>query len=176
MKAKALMLAALCSLAVALALPPSGVGATPGVYPLHGRDVGTFTICGLDLTYDFSYSGASVIRPSGISLNAGQFRSVWTNPTTGKSIVIHGTGMGTSSGPIDNGDGTISFIQKASGAYIVKSANGAPLSLQAGTVTARITVNATTGELVSVEFLHEAGQHGSEPADSSCDSIVAALT
>ena len=176
MKAKALTLGGLCGLVIALALPAGGVAATPTVNPLHGRDGGTFSICGLDLTYDFSYSGASVIRPSGISLNAGQFRSVWTNPATGKSIVIHGTGMGTSSGPIDNGDGTISFIQRGSGTYIVKSANGAPLSLQAGTVTARVTVNATTGELVSAEFLHEAGQHGSEPADSSCDSIVAALT
>ena len=51
MKAKALILGALCALAVALALPAGGVAATPTVTQVKGSDSGTFSICGLDLNY-----------------------------------------------------------------------------------------------------------------------------
>ena len=175
MKGKLLTLAGLCTLAVALALPAGGIAATPTVTQVNGSDSGTFSICGLDLTYDFKFSGVEVFKTSGISLNAGAFTSVWTNPATGKSIMIHGASLRMSSAPIDNGDGTISFIGAGNGTYIVKDAHGAPISLQAGRLTARVTFDAATGDLVSVEFLSVAGPHG-EPADSSCDTIVPALT
>ena len=175
MKAKALILGGLCALAVALALPAGGVAATPTVTQVKGTDSGTFSICGLDLNYDFSFSGVAIVKSSGVSLDAGQFTSIWTNPATGKAIMIHGALMQTNGAPIDNGDGTISFIQSVSGTYIVKAANGSPISLSAGTGAARVTLNATTGDLVSVEFLRGGGPHGPS-ADNSCDTLVPALT
>jgi hypothetical protein len=175
MKAKALTIAGLCALAVALATPAGGVAATPTVIPFTGSDSGTFSLCGLDLNYDFRTSGVFVVKTSGVSLATGQFTSIWTNPATGKSIMIHGAQLQTNGAPIDNGDGTISFIQSGDGTYLVKDTSGAPISLSAGSVTAKITFDATTGELVSVELLSLAGPH-SPAADSSCDSIVAALT
>ena len=175
MKAKALTIAGLCGLVVALAVPAAGIAGTPTVTQVKGSDAGSFSICGLDLTYDFSFSGVAIVKTSGVSLNAGEFTSVWTNPATGKSIVIHGAQASMSGAPVDNGDGTISFVQSVNGSYMVKAANGPPLSLSAGRVTARITLDATTGDLISVELLSVDGPH-SPPADSDCAEIVGALT
>jgi hypothetical protein len=174
MKAKALALAALCALAIALAAPASGAAVT--VYPFHGVDAGTFSICGLDLYSKFSYTGAVIVKASGITLQPGEFTAVWTNPATGKAIMIHGGAMGTSGSPIDNGDGTISFISSGQGIYMVKDAHGAPISLDAGRVVARVTFDAATHQFLSVELLSVAGNQSDTPADSSCDTIVPALT
>jgi hypothetical protein len=84
--------------------------------------------------------------------------------------MIHGAQLGMASAPIKN-YGTISFIGAGDGTYIVKAANGSPISIQAG----RVTINPTTGEFVSVEFLSVDGPHG-EPADSRYDTFVPALT
>jgi hypothetical protein len=176
MKTRLLTLAGLCVLAVALALPAGGIAASPTVTQVKGGSTGFFSICGLDLTYDFEFAGVEVIKTSGVVLDAGEFRSIWANPATGESIVIHGAQQGTSSAPIDDGDGTVSFVQASNGTYIVKAANGSPITLMAGRFTAKITVDASTGDLVSVQLLSVDGPHGTPPADSSCDSIVAALT
>jgi len=175
MKAKALTIAGLCALAVALAIPAGGVAATPTVIPLNGSDSGTFSLCGLDLNYDFRTAGVLVVKAGGVSLAASQFTSIWTNPTSGKAITIHGAELQTTGAPIDNGNGTISFVQSGDGTYLVKNTSGSPISHSAGSFTAKVTIDATTGELVSVELLSLAGPHGPS-VDSSCDSIVAALT
>ena len=177
MKAKLLTFAGLCILAVTLAVTASGAAVT--VVPFHYSESNpSFPICGLDVKADFSTTGVLVFKSSGASINAGEFTAVWTNPSTGKSIVIHGANMFMNSAPIDNGDGTISFVGSASGTYIVKAAHGAPLSVSAGRFVARVTFDATTGNLISVELLSVDGSPApvNPPADSSCDSIVAALT
>jgi hypothetical protein len=175
MKAKVLTFAGLCALAVALAVPASG--APVNVYPFHGSESNpSFQICGLDLNADFSFTGVFVVKASGVSLYPNEFRSVWTNPATGKSIVIQAGNLGVLGPPIDNGDGTVSFISSGSGNYIVKDAHGAPISLDAGRVVARVTFDAATGAFISVEFLGINGNESDTPADSSCESIVAALT
>ena len=175
MKAKLLIFAGLCALAVALAVPASG--AAVGVYPFHGSESNpSFQICGLDLNADFSFTGVFVVKAGGVSLFPNEFRSVWTNPATGKSLVIQAGNLGVSGPPMDNGDGTVSFISSGSGNYIVKDAHGAPVSLDAGRVVARVTFDATTGQFRSVEFLSINGNETDTPADSSCDTIVAALT
>jgi hypothetical protein len=176
MKSKALMIAALCALAVGLAFPAAGIAAQPTVISLKGSSSGSFSICGLDLTYDFKTSGIEMIRPDGADLSSGEFRSVWTNPATGKGIVIHGAQHGGDSAPVDNGDGTFSVIETADGLYKVSATNGPPISLQAGRVVAKVTFDAVTGEVISVELLALDGPHSTPPADSSCDTIVAALT
>ena len=175
MKTKLLIFAGLCALAVALAVPSSG--AAVSVYPFHGSESNpSFQICGLDLNADFSFSGVTVVKASGVSINAGEFRAVWTNPATGKSIVIHGLIMFMNGAPVDNGDGTTSFVSSGSGAYIVKDAHGAPISLDAGRVVARVTLDATTRQFRWVELLSINGNQTDTPADSSCDTIVPALT
>jgi hypothetical protein len=174
MKAKLLIFAGLCALAVALATSASG--AAVGVYPFHGSESNpSFELCGLDLTSDFSFSGALVFKANGVSMQTGEFRSVLTNPATGKSIVIHGSLMFMNGPTIDNGDGAISFVGSSSGAYIVKDAHGAPISLDAGRVVVRVTFDAT-GQFLSAELLSISGNQTDTPADSSCDTLVPALS
>jgi hypothetical protein len=170
---RTLTLAAFCAVVVALAIPASGAAAT--VTPFHGSDSGQFSICGLDLNFDFSFGGVVVVKPSGVVLDPNHFTSVWANPASGKSITIHAGQLGTTSAPIDNGDGTVSFVQSGDGSYIVKATNGAPITLQAGRLTALATFDATTGAFISVQFLSVDGPHGPS-ADGDCSSIVAALT
>lgn len=177
MKAKLLTVAGLCAVAIAVAVPASGAAVT--VYPFHLSESNpSFPICGLNVKADFSTTGVLVFKPSGASISAGEFTAVWTNPATGKSIVIHGASMFMNSAPIDNGDGTISFVGSSGGTYVVKNAHGAPLSVSAGRFVARATFNATTGDLISVELLSVDGSPApvNPPADSSCDTIVPALT
>ena len=176
MKGKLLTLASLCALLVALAPPASGIAATPTVTHANGSDSGSTSICGLDINYDFKFSAMEILKSSGITLDAGEFTSVWTNPASGKSIMLHGASNLMSDLPIDNGDGTISFIQASAGNYIVKATDGAPISLQAFRATVRVTLDAATGDVVSVELLSFGGNYSGPSADSSCDSIVAALT
>jgi hypothetical protein len=176
MKAKALTVTALCALAIALSVPTAGLAGAPTVTPFHGSEPGSLSICGLDLKTTFDFTGVIVMKTSGASVNAGEFTSVWTNPASGKSIMIHGSEQFMNGAPIDNGDGTISFIGAANGAYIVKDTHGAPITIDAGRFTARVTLDAATGQLVSVERLSVAGNESDTPADSSCDTIVAALT
>jgi hypothetical protein len=174
MKAKLLTLAGVCALAVALAVPASGAAVT--VQPFHGGESGPSQICGVDINSDFSFTGVTVVKASGVSLGPNEFRAVWTNLATGKSIVIQGANLGASGPPIDNGDGTVSFIGSSSGNYIVKDAHGAPISLDSGRVVARVTFDAATGAFISVESFSISGNETDTPADSSCGTIVQALT
>ena len=116
MKAKALAIAGLCGLAVALALPAGVVAATPTVTRVKGSEHNpSFNICGLDLTTDFTFTAVEVVKTSGVSLNAGEFTAVWTNPATGKSIVIHAGQMGMTSARSTTGTERSSSSDRATG-------------------------------------------------------------
>src|SRR5205814_1537055 len=121
MKARALTIAGLAALALALVVPAAGIAGTPTVISVKASSAGSFSICGLDLTYDFKTSGIEMIRPDGADLSSGEFRTVWTNPATGLGIVIHGAQHGDSGASVDNGDGTVSVIQTSDGLYKVSA-------------------------------------------------------
>jgi hypothetical protein len=177
MKGKALLIAALCTLAAALAVPAAGVAATPTVTHNQFSYSGTgYPICGLSVDYQVSGAGFDLIRTSdGVELGGGAFTAIWTNPASGMSIMIHTGGQGSVTPAVDNGDGTVSFIQTSQGVYLVKSTNGAPISLQGARLVWKITFDATTN-FVSAELLSFSGTSTGPSVDSSCDSIVAALT
>jgi len=179
MKAKGLTIAGLCALAIALAFPAAGIAATPTVTHTEFHISGTgYPICGLYVDYQVSSAGVDLIRASdGVELGGGYFTSIWTNPASGKSIMIHAGGGGNMTTPgVDNGDGTVSFIQTSDNVYLIKSANGAPISLGAGRAVVKVTVDAVTGDFISVELLSVSGTSTGPPADSSCDTLLAALT
>jgi hypothetical protein len=113
----------------------------------------------------------------GVELGGGYFTSIWTNPASGKSIMIHSGGGGGQTTPgVDNGDGTVSFFSSSDLVYLIKSANGPLLSLAAGRAVVKVTVNAATGDFISAELISVSGTSTGPSVDSSCDSILAALT
>jgi len=177
MKGKALLIAAFCAVAAALAVPAAGVAATPPVTLNHFSYSGTgYQLCGLSIDYQVSGAGFDLIRTNdGVELGGGAFTAIWTNPASGMSIMIHTGGQGSVTPAVDNGDGTVSFIQTSSGVYLVKSTNGAPISLQGARLVFKVTFDPATN-VVLLEILSFSGTSTGPSVDSSCDSIVAALT
>jgi hypothetical protein len=108
----------------------------------------------------------------------GSFTYVFTSAATGKSLQFSGHDQvsGPVLGPIENGDGTITFITTVRGVpFKLKIPNGPTLSLDVGYVTFYQTYNPTTGELISEVISPEDGPHPSLHSDT-CDLIVPALT
>ncbi len=180
MKAKVLILAGLCGLMVALALPAAGIAASkPTVEPFNS----TFgpqpaNLCGID--------GTEVIRVSGVNvydgqvwdgINAYHFADTFTNPATGK-WVEYASGVVFKGIFVNNGDGTNSLYVWSSGNGLIRQSNGGPPigGLSAGHTESVVTFDATTGDLISVQSLFSAGPKPDLYSSQVCDQIVAALT
>jgi hypothetical protein len=83
--------------------------------------------------------------------------SLFTATATGKSIFSSASATTRSTGPIDNGDGTISFVTQASGLTlkfqipggpVLKTANGEPIR-SAGVLTIEDVFDAATGDYIT---------------------------
>lgn len=177
MKAKALTIAGLCGLVLALALPAGGVAATPPAVEHFHNTFGPQPAndCGIDTIETITVSGMITIVGSGVELNAYSYESADTNPATGKTVIERAGVLSTDtfSSPIDNGDGTISIFFKNAGMDQLRVPNGAPLSINAGEQTAVLTLNATTYEFVSFELL---SSRGLQSSSDYCSVVVSALT
>jgi hypothetical protein len=180
MKAKALILAGLCGLMVALALPAAGIAASqPTVEPFNS----TFgpqpsNLCGIDGTEVITVSGVNVYDGQvWDGINAYHFADTFTNPATGK-WVEYVSGVVFKNMFVDNGDGTISLYVWFSGNELIRQSNGGPPigGILAGHTEGVITFDATTGDLISVQSLFSAGPHPDHSPSQVCDQIVAALT
>jgi hypothetical protein len=90
-------------------------------------------------------------------------------------VVVHGAELKeeTFSSPTHNGDGTISVFTKFAGVTKLTIPHGPPLVINAGELSARITVDATTLDFVSFQVLSSGGQPTGE---DFCSVVVAALT
>jgi hypothetical protein len=164
-KAKALTVVALC----ALAFPAAGVASHVTLPPTPEN------ICGIDVITTETGSGVLKIVGSGVELNAFEIDLTYTNPANGKAVVLHGAELNedTFSSPTDNGDGTISVFTKFAGVTKLTIPHGPPLAINAGELSARITVDATTLDFVSFQVLSSGGQPTGE---DFCSVVVAALT
>jgi hypothetical protein len=179
MNAKALILAGLCGLMVALALPAAGIAASqPTVEPFNF----TFgpqpsTLCGIDGTEVITASGVNVYDGQVDRVNAYHFADTFTNPATGK-WVEYVSGVVFKNMLVDNGDGTISLYAWFSGNELIRQSSGGPPigGILAGHVETVITFDATTGDAISVQFPFSAGPHPDHSPSQVCDQIVAALT
>jgi hypothetical protein len=175
MKTNALTLMGLCALAIALALPVGGSAATgPPVVSGHGS-FGPFpdNQCGIDGTTVISISGVTKIDATGATLQHGDVKGTFTSSATGKSIDFHSSETEKTTAPVDNGDGTYSFLLHGSGLIDkVSVPNGPPLDVIAGERDILFTVDAATGEYISLQWLHTGGSSGIV----GCDVIVPALS
>jgi hypothetical protein len=173
MKGKTLTIAAVCTVAVALALPVSGLAATQPIDHFHDVFTDSTNVCGIDVAETETISGSLKTTGSGVEINAYTVQNTWTNPATGKSIEFHAAVLDkdTFASPIDNGDGTFSVFTKAAGMIQVKTLNGPPLLTGPGELTGILTYDA--GGFVSFQVLSSGGQ---SPDVDDCSVVVAALT
>jgi hypothetical protein len=185
MKAKALILAGLCGLVVALALPASGIAASqPTVEPFNftvgpfANNLSSWWGCPQDL------EGTDVITATGVNvydgqvyrINAYHFTDTFTNPATGK-WVEQASGTVDKLNFVDNGDGTISEYVWFSGNQLIRQSNGAPIGgTLAGHSEGVLTIDAATGDVIGFQLLQLAGQFPDQSPDAICGQLVAALT
>jgi hypothetical protein len=145
-------------------------------------------------TFDINYcgiAGTSVIRgvedfklfSDGTFIDNETFTETFTATASQKSIVWRAAAQFTRrSTPIDNGDGTLTFIVTFKGLFEqLRIANGPVLSMDAGTVTFANTFRANgdgTFTFVSSTIVGLRGPHPEVLSNDTlfCDVVVPALT
>jgi hypothetical protein len=166
-----------------MALTASSAGAAPIVD--HGHSSDTFTvvgdnICGIDGTTVQSFVDNFQVFADNTFKDQFRGTAVFTSAATGKSVEILAAQQASGpNDPIDNGDGTITFVTTFKGIpELLKIPNGPVLSRDAGNVTLFQTFDATTGDFISTTFSGDKGPHPDLESGFAlfCDVIVPALT
>lgn len=176
-------LVALTSLVGALVL--ASVASTAGAAPLTDRFHDSFSdtfpdnICGIDGTSAITVvANVQVFADGTFKLQLNQ-KNTFTSAATGKSVSINFAAQQVNFGPIDNGDGTVTFVTTFKGLpEQIKLPNGPVLSRDVGVIGFADTFDATTGDFLGETVSPNRGPH--PDADSGftlfCDVIVPALS
>ena len=147
---------------ILLAFMASSTGAAPLVNRFHGTFSDSFpdTVCGIDGTT--VVSGMDNIQEFADGTFKDEFRQnyVFTSAANGKSVLLFIAQQFIGTGPIDNGDGTITFVSTFKGLpEKVKIPNGPVLLRDAGFVSFNDTFDATTGDFLGETISPENGPH-----------------
>jgi len=119
---------------------------------------------------------------SGNIIDNVRFTRLFTATATGKSIVSSASSMAKSEGPVDNGDGTISFVTAMDGMAlkfqvlngpVLKAAEGEPLR-SAGVLTFEDVFDAATGDYITTNVSFK-GPHLVAEGVDICGPSVAYL-
>lgn len=117
---------------------------------------------------------------SGNIIDNVRFTRVFTATETGKSIISSASTTTKSSGPFDNGDGTISFLTAVNGLAlkfqipngpVLKSADGEPLR-SAGVLTFEDVFDAATGDYITTNVTFDGPHLGAEGVDICGPSVA----
>lgn len=165
---------------------PGHVNAARVVFRDHANFTDTFAdnFCGLAGTSVVKGVDNFTVYSNNTIKDNFTVTETFTSAATGKSIVVHVAQQVTGNdAPIDNGDGTVTFVSTFKGLpEQIRIKNGPLLSRDAGVVTFTDTfaVDPVTGEFT---FLSEtlSGLHGPHPDLISdfaifCDVIIPALS
>jgi hypothetical protein len=155
----------------------SGAAATaPTVQHVHfTSDPYSANICGIDVIGVDTVVVTVLTSPaSGAVINPRLLTTVFTNPSSGKSVTLMDAGLAVASATIDNGDGTSTTVVTVDGLTKVSVLNGPLININVvGSITFAVTVDTATGDFISFEFL---SIKGPGPNPLGCDVITAALT
>jgi hypothetical protein len=119
---------------------------------------------------------------SGNIVDNVNLRSVFTATATGKSIISSASNTTRTTGPIDNGDGTISFVTNVTGLVlrfqipngpVLKATNGEPIR-GAGVLTTEDVFDAATGDYITTNESFS-GPHPVREGVDICGPSVAYL-
>jgi hypothetical protein len=168
--------------ALLLASAASTAGAAPLIDRFHDSFSDTIpddNVCGIDGSTAITVvANVQVFADETFKLQLNQ-KNVFTSAATGKSVVVRFAAQQVNAGPIDNGDGTVTFVTTFKGLpEMIKLPNGSVLSRDAGFIGFNDTFDATTGEFLGETVSPQNGPH--PDADSGftlfCDVIVPALS
>ena len=167
--------------ALLLALAASTAGAAPLIDRFHGTFSDTFqdNFCGIDGTSVVNGMDNIQVFADGTFKDQFRLNQVFTSTETGKSVLLFAANQFVGAGPIDNGDGTVTFTTTFKGLpEKVKLPNGTVLLRDAGFVTFNDTFDATTGDFLGGTISPENGPHPDLDSGGTlfCDVLVSALS
>jgi hypothetical protein len=174
-------------LAGALALTIGASGAASATAPIenqHTRSTDTFPdrVCGIRGTFVINFVDNFKLYADGTFRDTSRFRQVFT-ARNGKSVVIFSAGQVTGlNDPIQNADGTVTFIATFKGLPEKLSIAGGPtLSRDAGVVTIATTFRPLPNGDLRFVSQTVSGEHGPHPELDSgfevfCNVLIPALT
>ncbi len=161
---------------------PVSVSAKP-IEKFHAHITDSFSgeVCGIAVDADFVVTENIFLYADGSFKVTTSGRITYTNPATGKSVIVSFAGQRPSgSAPIvDEEAGTITFINTFKGLpEKIQTANGGVLLRDAGIITFADTFDLVTGEFISTETLVNKGPHPEAESDFAlfCEVISSALT
>lgn len=176
--ARALLVALVTALAV---LPASALGAKP-IEQFHDHFTESFSdeLCGIPVDAVAVVTDNFKLYADESFKDTSTFMTTFTNPVSGKSVVISAAGLVSGSAPIvDEEAGTITFLVSFKGLpEKIQTAGGAVLVRDAGIITFSETFDLETGEFLSFEILVNKGPHPEADSDFTlfCEVITEALT
>ena len=164
-----------------LAFMASSASAAPLADRFHDTFSDTFSdnICGIDGTSVVNGMDNIQVFADGTFKDQSRLNQVFTSAATGKSVLLFVAQQFVGRGPIDNGDGTVTFTNTFKGLpEKLKLPNGPVLSRDAGFVTINDTFDATTGDFLGETISPENGPHPDLDSGFAlfCDVIVPALS
>jgi hypothetical protein len=136
------------------------------------------TQCGIDGTSTFNGINNIQAWDSKFKIETHDTQ-LFTSAATGKSVLLFYSFQYLRAGPIDNGDGTVTFTDTFKGLEEkLKLPNGTILSRDAGLVTYNGIYDPTTGDFLGETIAAENGPHPDADSGGSlfCDVIVPALS
>ena len=168
--------------ALVLALQASTASAAPIIQQFHSTFSDTTphdTLCGLSgSSADHGMDNVEVLG-DGTFKDESNFVYTFTATATGKSVQILTHQAISSTLPVDNGNGTATYVNTFNGIpEMVKLPNGTVLTADTGHASFAITFDIASGEVISVTTTAEAGPHPILDSGGSlvCDVIVPALS
>ena len=176
--------ACICSIVAAAVAVAAGTGtaAKKAVFHSHENFTDTFpdSFCDIDGTSVVRGVDNFTVYSNNTFKDTFEINQTFTSTATGKSIVLHvGQQQTGNDQPIDNGDGTVSFVATFKGLpEQIRLKNGRLLSRDAGNVTFTRVFDAVTGDFISMTVNSEKGPHPDLDSDFAifCDVIVPALS
>ena len=163
-----------------ISLMASSAAAAPIVQQFHGK----FSETNSNASFCGVVAGSSVVNGmDNIQVLAdGTFKDeftqkeVFTASVSGKSLEINVASSQISAGPIDNGDGTVTFVFTIKGLAVQFKVPNGPVVLQGrGLLSIRDTFDAATGDLISHVVVDD-GIHPLAEGVDVCAVLVPLLT
>lgn len=172
---------ALLALVVAALVLPAGALAGKPVEQFHDHFTESFSdeVCGIPVDAEVVVTDNFFVYADESFKDMSSVMATFTNPETGKSVVLSNAGLITGEAIVDEDAGTITFIDSYRGLPEKIQTEGGPVLLRdAGIITFANTFDLETGEFISGEVLVNKGPHPEAESDFElfCDVMTEALT
>jgi hypothetical protein len=165
----------------AFAVLPGTASAAKPIAQFHDHFTDSFSdeVCGIPVDVEVVGTDNFFLYADDTFKDTSAFRTTFTNPENGSSVIVSATGQVSGSSPIiDEQAGTITFLTSFKGLpEKIQTAQGSVLLRDAGLITFADTFDLETGEFISSETIVNNGPHPEADSDFTlfCEVITGAL-